>query len=210
MILKECVFSSGGNEVTLKGVCGERFTITLADAKKEALSEPDDFPLEYSDDEYLEFLHQKLRAIKYCKYLLSFSDKSEKMLYKKLCEKEYSNEVASEALKILRESGYSDENEMCKRKALSLAKTKLYGPYRIRAFLSSKGYKKQDIDSALLSLEDDIDFYELCSRLAQKLLDNAGAENAYDDIACKIKAKLSKFGYSFEMIRFAFEDYFAG
>ena len=102
MIITDTRLSKKGGEITLIGSLGESFTVSFADAKRlklSALSE-EDFPIEFDDDELLEFLSQKLNAVKYCSYLLSFSDKSESVLKRKMKEKDYSSEVIVEALQL--------------------------------------------------------------------------------------------------------------
>ena len=74
MVITESYISKGGSEVTLECEYGDKFTITLADAKRLGLYglEDDEFPIEFDDDELIEFLSQKLKAIKYASYLLQF------------------------------------------------------------------------------------------------------------------------------------------
>ncbi|MBQ8758744.1 MAG: hypothetical protein IJZ20_03530 [Clostridia bacterium] len=93
MIIIKSYISKGGSEVTLECEYKEKYTITLADAKRLGLSElsDEDFPIDFADDELIEFLSQKLKAIKYATYLLQFSDKSERVLRRKMHEKEYSD-----------------------------------------------------------------------------------------------------------------------
>ncbi len=207
MLLKLGLISSGGNEITIKSDTGEKYTLSKADAVREGLYDVDAYPLEYDDTEYLEFLHQKLKAVKYCQYLLSFSDKSSKVLMQKLREKEYSADVAQEALKVLKDAGLSDEKEMCVKKLHSLANTKLYGKSRIRAELIAKGFSRCDIDCSLD--ECDIDFYELALRLFTKLANAAGLESTRDEALIKVKTKMSRYGYSFDEIRYAVNEYFS-
>ncbi len=207
MLLKQGFVSDGGNEITIKSDTGESFTLSKADAEREGLYQADLYPLEYDDIQYLEFLHQKLRAVKYCQYLLTFSDKSSKVLIKKMREKEYSAEVALEALKVLKSCGIADEAKMCAKKLNALANSKLYGKSRIRAELIAKGFSRADIDKAFE--ECDIDFYDLASKLFAKLADNLGAENVCDKALVKLKSKMSRYGYGYDEIRHAVNEYFS-
>ena len=196
MIITDTRLSKKGGEITLIGSLGESFTVSFADAKRlklSALSE-EDFPIEFDDDELLEFLSQKLNAVKYCSYLLSFSDKSESVLKRKMKEKDYSSEVIDEALEVLRGSGITDDRELCLKKYTSLAKTKLYGPYRIKSELFSKGFSSEDIKYAEENC--DIDFEENIKELFKKL-NRIDKYNLSDKaVFSKLVSKLSRYGYS--------------
>ena len=67
MIIIKSYISKGGSEVTLECEYKEKYTITLADAKRLGFYElsDEDFPVEFKDDGCIEFLSQKLKAIKY-------------------------------------------------------------------------------------------------------------------------------------------------
>ena len=142
MIIIKSYISKGGSEVTLECEYKEKYTITLADAKRLGLYglEEDEFPVDFADDGLLEFLSQKLKAIKYASYLLQFSDKSQKVLRLKMKEKEYSDEVIDEALEVMRNSGVISDENLCLKKYISIAHSKLYGPHRIKQELFSKGF----------------------------------------------------------------------
>ena len=200
MIIVKSYISKGGSEVTLECEFREKYTITLADAKRLRLYglEDEDFPIEFPDDELIEFLSQKLKAIKYASYLLQFSDKSEKVLRLKMKEKEYSSEVIDEALNVMKASGIINDENLCLKKYIAIATSKLYGPHRIKQELYSKGFGSEDIKNA----EDlaCIDFEELCTFLCEKLL-NSGRVNLSDrNDRDKFKAKLSRYGYGYETI----------
>lgn len=200
MIILKSYNSKGGSEVTLECELKEKYTITLADAKRLGLAEltEEDFPIEFSDDELIVFLSQKLKAIKYASYLLQFSDKSEKVLKQKMREKEYSSEVIDEALKVMREGGIISDGNLCLRKYLSIANSKLYGPHRIKSELFSKGFSAEDIKNAEESA--DIDFEELCRELCEKLLSSGRINLSDRKEKDKFKAKLSRYGYGFDVI----------
>lgn len=200
MIILKSYISKGGSEVTLECEYKEKYTITLADAKRLGLSElsEEEFPVEFEDDELLAFLSKKLSAIKYASYLLTFSDKSEKTLRQKMREKEYSAEVIDEALRVLREGGIISDENLCLKKYISIANSKLYGPHRIKSELFSKGFSSEDIKNAQECAG--LDFEELCAELCDKLL-SAGRINLSDrKERDKFKAKLSRYGYGFETI----------
>lgn len=200
MIVLKSYNSKGGSEVTLECELKEKYTITLADAKRLGFSElsEEDFPIEFSDDGLIVFLSQKLRAIKYASYLLQFSDKSEKVLKQKMREKEYSAEVIDEALRVMREGGIISDGNLCFRKYLSIANSKLYGPHRIKSELFSKGFSAEDIKNAEESAN--IDFEELCRELCEKLLSSGKINLSDRKEKDKFKAKLSRYGYGFDII----------
>ena len=200
MVIIKSYISKGGSEVTLECEYREKFTITLADAKRLGLYglEENEFPIEFGDDELLEFLSEKLKAIKYASYLLQFSDKSEKVLRRKMSEKEYSSEVIDEALSVMRSSGIISDENLCLLKYVSIANSKLYGPSRIKSELFAKGFGYDDIKNA--ELLADIDFSSLLEELCDKLLSSGRTDlsdrNQYD----KFRAKLVRYGYGFDEI----------
>lgn len=207
MIIIKSYISKGGSEVTLECEFKEKYTITLADARRLGLYDlsEEDFPVDFEDGELIEFLSSKLKAIKYATYLLQFSDKSERVLSKKMREKGYSDEVIEEALEVLRNSGIISDENLCLKKYLAIASSKLYGPARIKSELFAKGFSQEDIKNA--HLEADIDFYELCRELCEKLL--KGKTDALPDKnqRDKFKAKLVRYGYSFDVINKVLEGF---
>ncbi len=200
MIIVKSYISKGGSEVTLECEFNEKYTITVADAKRLGLHElsEDDFPMDFADNTLIEFLSQKLKAIKYASYLLQFSDKSEKVLRQKLREKEYEPEVIDEALEILRDGGIINDENLCLKKYNSIANSKLYGPHRIKNELYSKGFSHEDIKNA--EELSDIDFYSLCFELCEKLLSSGKVNLSDRKERDKFKAKLSRYGYGFDEI----------
>ena len=203
MIIVKSYLSKGGSEVTLECEFKEKYTISRADARRLKLSElsDDDFPVEFPDDKLIEFLSQKLSAIKYASYLLGFSDKSENVLRRKLQEKQYSQEVTDEALKVMRDGGIICDENLCLKKYLSIANSKLYGPARIKSELFAKGFSAEDIKKA--QSEANIDFDELCLEMCEKLLKGAKIDFSDRKQRDKFKAKLSRYGYGFDSINSA-------
>ena len=208
MIIKSTYFSKGASEVILECDCDTKYTITRADASMLGLLElsEEDFPVEFEDQEQLEHLAQKLKAIHYCTYLLGFSDKSTRTLRQKLKEKEYSPEVIDDCIQVLENSGVCNDTSLCKQKYLQIANSKLYGPSRIKSELFSKGFCSEDIKNAELELE--LDFDELLVELCEKLLKN-GKTNLQDRLCLeKFKAKLARYGYSFSQINSVISEHF--
>lgn len=207
MIIIKSYISKGGSEVTLECEYKEKYTLTLADAKRLGLYglEEDEFPIDFADDELLEFLSQKLKAIKYASYLLQFSDKSQKVLRLKMKEKEYSDEVIDEALEVMRNSGVISDENLCLKKYISIAHSKLYGPHRIKQELFSKGFTGDDIKNAERLAE--VDFSSLLYELCEKLLSSGRVNLSDRKERDKFKAKLSRYGYGFDLINSALSDF---
>lgn len=207
MIIVKSYISKGGSEVTLECEFREKYTITLADAKRLGLYglEDDEYPLQYDDDELIEFLSQKLKAIKYASYLLQFSDKSEKVLRQKMREKEYEPSVIDEALNVMRSSGLISDESLCLRKYISIANAKLYGPHRIKSELFAKGFSSEGIKHAEEST--DIDFYELCKELCDKLLSSGKINLSDRKERDKFIMKLTRYGYGFETVKSVLSDF---
>ena len=207
MIILKSYISKGGSEVTLECELQEKYTVTRADAVRLGLFElsEQDFPIDFSDDELIEFLSLKLKAIKYASYLLQFSDKSEKILRQKMREKEYSDEVINEALSVMRDSGIISDESLCLKKYISIANSKLYGPKRIRSELFSKGFSSEDIKNA--EEKADIDFDILCSELCEKLISPGRITLSDKKEREKFIAKLSRYGYGYDTIMSTISNY---
>ncbi len=207
MIFTGIKVSAGGGEFSFYTEEGERYTISAADAKRLSLAQlsKDDLPFEFEDGELMEFCSKKLSAVKYCTYLLSFSDKSEFALRQKMREKGYVGSVADSALEILRSSGFTNDSSLCAKKYIAIANSKLYGPHRIKAELMAKGFSQADIKNA--ELECDIDFDELLRELLDKLLRTDRIDFSDRKQAEKFKAKLSRYGYGFGTINSVLEEY---
>ena len=105
---------------------------------------------------------------------------------------------------MLCEAGIVDDDTVALRKAQILAKSKLYGTYRIKMELSAKGFSRETVEEALSGL--DIDFEENLSLLVTKLL--SGGKYDLDDrnTLLKFKAKLSRYGYGSESINRVLRD----
>ncbi len=200
MIIKNSYISKGGSEVTLECEYGEKYVITLADARRQGIIglSDEDFPIEFLNDELIVFLAQKLRAIKYAMYLLQFSDKSERVLRRKMKEKNYDEAVTDETISVLREGGLIDDENLALKKYISIAKSKLYGPHRIKSELYSKGFSSEDIKNA--EQNADIDFDELLRLMCLKLLSSGRVDLSDRNELDKFKAKLIRYGYDFETV----------
>ncbi len=199
MILVQATASVKGNEITFWNELHEKYTVSLADAKKTGLyrlvEKPEELP-EEADDEMLVFLSQKLKCLHYAAYLLDFGDKSKRALSDKLRKKGYANDVCEAAVAVLEKNGLLDDERLCADKLNSLAIGKLYGPRRLKTELFAKGFGASEIQNALD--ESDIDYDELLERLVEKLTRH-GIPQSEKELS-SLKNKLVRYGYSYDRI----------
>ena len=200
MIITSVKLSTGGNELFIYGDNGEKYRISSADAKRAGVikfAEHPELLLEETDGEMLEFMSSKLSCISYAKYLLEFGDKSRKVLKTKLKSKEYSDDVCEAALAVLEDYGLIDDERLCLEKLFSLAKSKLYGPYRLKQELIKRGFSSGDIQIAFDEAE--LDYDEMLSELVDKLtVKNVPRDKKTLD---SLVNKLTRYGYGYESIK---------
>lgn len=206
MIITSINLSAGENEVFIYGSEGEKFRISAADAKRSGvykfIESPELLP-EEADEEMLDFMTKKLSCVSYAAYLLEFGDKSKKALTMKLKTKGYDGDVCEAALDILEKNGIIDDERLCSSKLVSLANSKLYGPYRLKSELANKGFSRSHIEIAFDDAE--LDFDELLRKLVEKLTVR-GFPDDEKGIA-SLKNKLSRYGYGYESINCILEEY---
>ena len=199
MILVQATASVKGNEITFWNELHEKYTVSLADAKKTGLyrlvEKPEELP-EKADDEMLVFLSQKLKCLHYAAYLLDFGDKSKRALSDKLRKKGYANDVCEAAVAVLEKNGLLDDERLCADKLNSLAIGKLYGPRRLKTELFAKGFGASEIQNALD--EATIDYDELLEQLVRKLT-RRGLPQSEKELS-SLKNKLVRYGYSYDRI----------
>jgi SOS response regulatory protein OraA/RecX len=106
------------------------------------------------------------RALRSGRSSLAHSASSEAALKQKLRMKGFSARSAERAVEILVGEDAITEEEDAVREAERCLK-KLWGKNRIAAQLRSKGYRRESVDRALLSIED-TDFSVLCRRAIEK------------------------------------------
>jgi SOS response regulatory protein OraA/RecX len=125
------------------------------------------------------------RARKAALSLLSYADNSRRRLFEKLRRKGISAEIAERTVSDMIGEGLLSEERQLESAVLSLAEHRLFGPYRILADLSSKGYRGEDIRAAIhVAMEKgDIDFNKNLARLFEKKL----GENATEEEKRKLK-----------------------
>ena len=175
---------------------GETYRITTADLSRLACIEGE------CDDDVIEILitcTDRLACIKKAFSVLSYGDVSEKRLVRKLSEK-FDKETASEVAALMKERGYIDEYAAAERFASRFAEVKLWGPERIRNELTVRGYERDAVNEAVLSLDGDSLAENLNTLIAKKL-----PSSEINDIKIKSKlcAYLKRMGYSYDMINTA-------
>lgn len=130
------------------------------------------------------------RAMKKALSLLSYSDSSQRNMVMKLRRAGYSSDVAKETAEEMVRLGYIDESRQLFHLVEKEANDALFGPSRIVAKLSAKGYSASDVRRALDILVSDgtVDIDNNRRRLLEKKLsDDATAEDR--------KKLLYKYGY---------------
>ena len=164
---------------------GETYRITTADLSRLACIEGE------CDDDIIEILitcTDRLACIKKAFSVLSYGDVSEKRLVRKLSEK-FDKETASEVAALMKE-----------RFASRFAEVKLWGPERIRNELTVRGYERDAVNEAVLSLDGD-SLAENLNTLIAKKLPSSGISDI--KIKSKLCAYLKRMGYSYDMINTA-------
>ena len=126
--------------------------------------------LSEEDAEKIRLAHRRYEAVRRALSILSFSDNSEVMLYRKLCQRGIRREDASFALAYVKSKGLIREHEQLKRLVIRLANEKLYGRTRILHALCEKGYRAEDISKSIdtLCAQGELDFAEIKRALYEK------------------------------------------
>lgn len=128
---------------------------------------------DFLDDETLAALAEaegEIRARAKAESLLAYGDNSANGLCRKLRQRGYSQENAEAAVAVMLQKGYIREEEQAYRLALAAANRKCWGPRRIVADLSHKGYPAPLVRRVIAQAEaeGEIDFRESASRLLEK------------------------------------------
>lgn len=115
-----------------------------------------------------EYYRAKRKALS----LLSYSDKNEREIVRKLSLSGFSREVARDCAREMVSCGYIDESRQLHRLILSEANVKLYGYSKIRARLIAKGYSQEDIKRVVGELVEggEINFNKNAHALVAKRL----------------------------------------
>ena len=125
-----------------------------------------------SDEELslLTALDEEYRAIKKALSLLSYSDKNRKAIYMRLVRLGFSREASKKAVEYCLQNGFINEKNQLERLVSNEANTNLRGPHYIKNKLASKGYSRDDIDTAIDTLvaNGEIDFVIIFDTLCEK------------------------------------------
>ena len=162
---------------------------------------------EINVDKYEEIVREAKIAAAYKKGLvfLGYGSHSKKTLYYKLKSRGFDDDATNEAILMLCQSGYINEDSSCLREAEKCI-AKLWGKKRIVSHLYSKGFSEISINEALGELGD-IDYAENCKKLI--LRDHKHSLTAAREdkaTASKLIASLTRMGYSFSEIKNALSD----
>ena len=87
--------------------------------------------------------------------LISFKDRTEKELRRRLEEKEYNEGEIEETIEFLKNYGYVDDARYARRFAADSVKLKSHGPGRIKTELLRKGIDRDTIEIVLEEMETD-------------------------------------------------------
>ncbi len=87
--------------------------------------------------------------------LLSFSDRTEREMRKRLAEKGFDETDIDETLDFLTEYSYIDDRRYAAKYAADSVKLKGHGPGRIRAGLLQKGVSRDIVDETIDEMETD-------------------------------------------------------
>ena len=113
---------------------------------------------------------EEYRAKKKALSLLSYSDKNESGLKRRLSQAGFSKDVSEKCVEEMVSLGYIDEERQLRRIILNEANVKLRGPMKILPLLIGKGYSSEDIRRVMHELSDsgEIDFRANAKRLLEK------------------------------------------
>ena len=155
-----------------------------------------------SEDDFdtIERYSKECIAIRKGSDLLSYSSSSRKRLVQRLRSKGIDCESAESAALHLKEIGVINEEVDVSRQVESCLR-KLWGKKRIYQELWSKGYEKEHIENALKDITKE-QLIENCALLLKKKHKTIPNDSA---VRKKIAGSLSRYGYSFDEIRCAFE-----
>ncbi len=134
--------------------------------------------------------------------IVSFGTNTARGLMIKLRRRGVDEEAAREAVNMLRERGYLNEEEDLLREIERCIRKK-WGSRRIMAHLHAKGYEDE-----VISLAEDafsrVDFGELCLELLGDKCDEIPRDPKERQ---KLIASLSRYGYSMSEIKYAFAEF---
>lgn len=138
--------------------------------------------------------------------LLGFKSRTEKEIFDKLLKEEYPKETIEEVIEFLKQYNYIDDESYAKAFAKEKFKLKGYGTKRLTYELGLKGIKAEVINKVISELMENeiIDENSMAVSLIRKKLKG---ENEIDDkLKQRVFGYLARRGYSFEVIKKAFNE----
>lgn len=128
----------------------------------------------------------------------AFSQSSLKAIYRKLVAKGFSKEIAQDAIELVRDREFVDEDEIAVRRA-EIMIAKLWGKTRIISKLREEGFPDYSIEEAFEYLSG-VDFVSNCILVIEKKYGEIPEERIKRE---KMYAALSRMGYSSSEIKAA-------
>ena len=133
----------------------------------------------------------------------AFSQSSLKALHRKLLTKGFSREIAQDAIELIRDRGFVDEDAIAVRRA-EIMIAKLWGKTRILSKLREEGFPNCSIEEVFEYLEN-VDFIHNCILVIEKKYGDIPEERKERE---KMYAALSRMGYSSSEIKAAVKRIF--
>ncbi len=141
--------------------------------------------------------------------ILGFKSRTEKELYDKLIEKEYSDEVATKIVEEMKKYKYVDDETYAQNFLKENIEYKGVGVKKIKYLLSQKGVSRQVIDS----LFEEDNFYDEQLAKVIALIEQKTRRIDINNITDKEKKKIYDFllrrGYNYSIINEAFKEVFS-
>lgn len=159
--------SSGENRETV------RFTISSKMLFEIGNIGPGNLPYSLTREDYdrIEYGASLWEAVKKGIDLISYSDNTKAVLKRKLIMRGFGRELAADAVDYIESIGLINEKRILSKTVENLAKTKLYGPARIKAELYKKGISGDIMREELEELLGEYEFEENIEKLVDKRFD---------------------------------------
>lgn len=150
------------------------------------------------------------RSYEYGLYLLEQRSYSYRELYDKLMTAKHAEEDAVlKALAKLTRYGFVNDARYAEQLARQYVEGKKYGLRRAEYEMRHRGLSQEDIDDALAAYDDpeiiSAQLLELLQKKYARYLTDPDDKKSLD----KVTAALVRRGYTFQQIKFAYEDYYA-
>ncbi len=141
--------------------------------------------------------------------ILGFKSRTEKELYDKLIEKEYSHEVATKIVEEMKKYKYVDDETYAQNFLKENIEYKGVGVNKIKFLLSQKGVSRQIIDGLFEEDNFEEEQLEKVIALIEQKTRRIDIKNITDKEKKKIYDFLLRRGYSYGIINTAFKDVFS-